>query len=313
MTDILADLLELHERKYKNKYLQPEFMQIVAVEAELSKETSTIRARLRDNVYGLFSKEEDTGELSGEGQRIMSGCRVSSIHRAQSTSNYCLDACINMSPVPVEDYAGIQAKKRKRVQLRPIVKDRIQLWYHFEESSMTSAKRGDKIRVMKSPCKIISMSVWASHGAGLDKVLLCRYVLYTAGESPSHARELFDINYTGDNLDLDNRYSTWKADRGIADEGGDENDDEHDTCDYYNVYVNHSGLIKVSQWMTALFNLSRKSIFNNGNGENLLVFLLSITYVDEAWGIHDGVLDYGYPETEEDGNSNDSESGADCD
>ena len=292
MTDISADLLELYERKYKNKHLQPEFMQIVAIEAELSKETSVIRERLRDNVYGLFSKKEDTGELRGEGRRIMSGCRVSSIHKAQSTSNYCLEACINMSPVPVEDLT----KKRKRAQLRPIVKDRIQLWYHFEESSMKSAKRGDKIRVMRSPCKIISMSVWASHGDGFDKVLLFRYVLYTAGESPSDTREQFDVNYTGDNFDLDNRHSVWKSDRGIVDEDDDEGDDVHDTCDYYNVYINHSALIKVAQWITALFNLSRKSIFNDGNGEHILMFLLSITYVDEAWRIHDSVLDYGYPE-----------------
>ena len=307
MADVLADLLELYERKYKNKHLQPEFMQIVAVEAELSKETSKIRERLRDNVYGLFLKEEDTGELRGEGQRIMIGCRVSSIHRSQSTSHYCLEACIDMAPISAEDNPGMQAKKRKRVPLRPIVKDRVQLWYHFEESSIRGAKRSDKIRVLKGPCKIISLSVWVSHGVGLDKVLLSKFVLYTAGESPSESREIFDENYNGDSFDLDNRYSAWKASRGIDDD----EDDERDTCDYFNVYVNHIGLIKVAQWITALFDLPRKSIFNDGNGENLLMLLLSMTYVDEAWGIHDAVLDHGFPDTGDHDTDIDSESETD--
>jgi hypothetical protein len=60
-----------------------------------------------------------------------------------------------------------------------------------------------------------------------------------------------------------------------------------DTSDYIAVDVNVNALIDIStNWIGSPLLSSGA----NGAGENLLLFLLMMPYVDEGWGIHDAVL-----------------------
>lgn len=310
MDDISLDLVQLFEKKYQSRFLFNEFLNEVSSAAELARETSIVQERVRSDIYGIFEKDLETGNLSGEGNELLSGCRVSQVTKTQTTNAYCVEVCIDLALPAKSSAKDKDIKKRKRELKTKTDGEKIQLWYKFEELSCRLKTRNDTANEMKCPCKTVSMSVWTSHGAGFDKRLIFDFNLLTSGVSPSESRREYNYCDKGTCDDLATAYDAWRRTADISD-AEDADDITHNKSDYFSVYVDTAALIDLGG---AISNslcgaAEEQSVLSERGGENCLLFLLAMPYVDEAWGIHDAVLDNAYPQ---DSDGSDDEGDEDC-
>lgn len=293
MDGISRDLVLLFEKKYQKRFLLSEFLHEVSIAAELARETSIVHQRVLSDIYGIFGKDPTNGNLSIQGTELMNGCRVSSVAKTQTTAAYCVKVCIELSSDRIE-------KKRKRVSPSSSGVEKIQLWFEFEELSTRPKTKNGTTNEMRCPCKTVSMCVWSSHGVGLNKRLLFDFNLLTAGESPSDSRR--QCSYTNKCFctDLSTAHDSWKQTaRAFSDESTENT--VYGKSDYFTVFVDSSVLLDLSEMMSATLHgtTDKETLIRGRDGENCLLFLLAMPYVDEAWGIHDAVLDYAYPQDDD--------------
>jgi hypothetical protein len=71
--------------------------------------------------------------------------------------------------------------------------------------------------------------------------------------------------------------------------------------DYFTVFVDTLALMNLSNMISATLHgtSDEETLICGRVGENCLLFLLAMPYVDEAWGIHDAALDCAYPQDDE--------------
>lgn len=315
MDDISLDLVDLFERKYQKRFLLAEFLHEVSIVAELGRETSIVQQRLLSDIYGIFGKDPKTGNLSIQGTELLNGCRVSSVSKTQTTAAYCMKVCIELAQQQSEK-VSLEKVQKKRKRAPPSIKDvgKIQLWFEFEELSTRLKTKNGTANEMRCPCKTVSMCVWSSHGVGLDKRLLFDFNLLTSGESPSDSRR--QCSYTNKCFctDLSTAHDSWiRTAEAFSDESTENTN--YDKSDYFTVYVDPSALTNLSDMIsTTLHGTSdEETIISGREGENCLLFLLAMPYVDEAWGIHDAVLDSAYPQDDETDDSDENETSEDGD
>ena len=279
------DILKMF-KKYDDVFFLAEFLKKVSTVAELLGETNAVQSRLLADVYNIFHKDRATGQLIGEGAVLAEACRVSSVNKSQTSASYLVEACIDLHcrRSDSESLTDGKAKKRKRDEAAnssSSLPPAVQLWYRFEEICVGDKVRASTVTVERSPCKIVTMSLEASRGPGLDRCRLIDYKLFTAGESPSTDRR---VNYYSEQHK--SRYSG--------------NFEKSDTTDYVRVHVDEEYVVAVGDWIikTILRREKEDTIIGSNGGENFLLFLLSLPYVDEAWGIHDSVMDCAFPSPE---------------
>ena len=140
-----------------------------------------------------------------------------------------------------------------------------------------------------------------------------------------------------------------ESDGGGSDDGdGDDGDDDYDTADYYTVHVDRDALTTAARWLQTASGVDDSALApatsprkakkarrrdhgdsigggDNDDGDdegeeaeakaqNMLMFVLSAPYVDEAWGVHDLILDSCFPrgDDDEDDDDADNEEGHDA-
>jgi hypothetical protein len=301
MGDISLDLVDLFERKYQKRFLLSEFLHEVSIVAELARETTIVQQRVLSDIYGIFGKDPRTGNLSIQGTEMLNGCRVSSISKTQTTAAYCVKVCIELAEDLSEELSMDTAeKKRKRSSLSSASVGKIQLWFEFEELCSRLKTKNGTADDMRCPCKRVSMCVWSSHGVGLDKRLLLDFNLLTAGESPSDSRRQCSYSNKCFCTDLSAAHDAWKK---TAEAFSDESTENtlHGKSDYFTVFVDTLALMNLSNMISATLHgtSDEETLICGRGGENCLLFLLAMPYVDEAWGIHDAALDCAYPQDDE--------------
>ena len=296
MEALSSDLRELYEANYHTLYFFDEFLQKVVTVAELTRETAVVQERIRSDIYELYEKCDETGELVGEGGDLVKNCQVSCVHKAQTTSGYLVEVCLDLTSPAEKLKMNLKMKKRKRFCLETAVAKKIQLWFKFEELSVGSTGSDESCR----PCKTVAMSVWASHDFALDKRLLVDFKYYAGSRSPSEIRN--EIRYHSKDANRDEEFLRASLSTKTQQKDFKCRIDPQKVSDYYCVFVDKEALVQTSKVVCSSVCglLEEQSTLCAGEGQNFLLFLLSMPYVDEAWGIHDAVMDNAYPECGED-------------
>ena len=296
MEALSSDLRELYEANYHTHYFFDEFLHKVVTVAELNRESAVVQERIRSDMYGLYKKCSETGELEGEGLDLVKKCQVSRVHKAQTTSGYLVDVCLDFASQKDEEKTAHKTKKRKRLTLGTSVSKKIQLWFKFEELSVGSTGSDESCGL----CKTVTMSVWASHDFAQGKRLLVDFKYYAGSRSPSDIRN--EISYHSKDANRDDEYrratlSTKTQQKDVKSEMI-----HQKGSDYYCVFVDKGALVDTAKLVCGSVCGLREeqSTLCAGGGQNFLLFLLSMPYVDEAWGIHDALMDHAYPECDED-------------
>jgi hypothetical protein len=129
-------------------------------------------------------------------------------------------------------------------------------------------------------------------------------------------------------------------------DGDGDGDDDYDTADYYTVHVDRDALTTAARWLQTASGVDDSALApatsprkakkarrrdhgdSTGGGDNddgddegeeaeakaqnMLMFVLSAPYVDEAWGVHDLILDSCFPRGDDDDEDADNEEGHDA-
>ena len=296
MEALSSDLRELYEANYHTLYFFDEFLHKVVTVAELNRESAVVQERIRSDMYGLYKKCSETGELEGEGLDLVKKCQVSRVHKAQTTSGYLVDVCLDFASQIDEEKATHKTKKRKRLTLGSSVSKKIQLWFKFEELAVGSTAGSDECCGL---CKTVTMSVWASHDFAQGKRLLVDFKYYAGSRSPSEIRN--EISYHSKDANRDDEYRRATLSTKTQQKNGKSEITHQKGSDYYCVYVDKGALVDTAKLVceSVCGLLEEQSTLCAGGGQNFLLLLLSMPYVDEAWGIHDAVMDHAYPECDE--------------
>lgn len=298
-----ADLRELYEANYHTLFFFDEFLHKVVTVAELARESAVVTERIRSDIYGLYQKCDETGELVGEGGDLVKKCQISRVHKAQTTSGYLVDVCLDLASSIDGFQANLKMKKRKRLFPGTSLAKKIQLWFKFEELSVGSTGSDESCGL----CKTVTMSVWTTHDFALDKRLLVDFKYYAGSRSPSDTRHEINYHAKETNRDEEYRKASMCEKRQLKNFKG--RIDPQKGSDFYCVFVDKEALGETAQLVsTSVCGLQKEqSILCAGGGQNFLLFLLSMPYVDEAWGIHDAVMDHAFPEHGEEDEEDDGE------
>jgi len=204
--------------------------------------------------------------------------------------------------------------------------------------------------VLQSPCKEVTLHIAASRGrAGLDQHVLVEFKMFTAGVSPAEVKYAIPEDMLADDKE-DGDDNGDDGDQGESDGGGSDtgHDDDYDTADYYTVHVDRDALTTAARWLQTASGVDDSALApatsprkakkarrrdhgdsigggDNDDGDdegeeaeakaqNMLMFVLSAPYVDEAWGVHDLILDSCFPrgDSDEDDDDADNEEGHDA-
>ena len=308
------------------------------------RETWAVKERYSTDVYELFERSDTElmGEgralLGAVSVVAFNKAETSRAYAVAATLHFAF-------PSNAAADAGKEASNKKRSSPSPEENHLVQLEYRYEESTVGERRRGKRVPVLEKPCKEVSLHIAASCGrAGLDRCVLVEFKMFTAGISPAEVKYAIPEEMIGESDDDDGDDDGGDDDDDGEDSNNDDNhggdgngvddgdgDDEYDTADYYSVHVDRDALATAARWLQAASGFTDSALAPTvsqrkvkaqrrdenaagGDGEgddaeakaqNMLMFVLSAPYVDEAWGVHDLVLDSCFPRRDDDDDDGD--------
>lgn len=186
--------LELLVGKYADVSTPIDILRAFAHHAKLAEANILLHERLARDVYSIFGKSEEGGEMTSEtGQKLLNSSKVTRFHHADSLLVFHTEA-------EVEFNMGVDkaSSKRKRcAQMSTAIDEPVIIKYQFSEQTLGagsgtspgSAKREKGVTVLEAPYKSINLIITMRRGcAGLDQTTVVDFQLLTSGCSPSAQR-----------------------------------------------------------------------------------------------------------------------------
>jgi len=180
--------------KYADMSTPVDFLRALSQAAKLEEANILLHERMARDVYTIFGKTEDSGEMVSEtGKKLLSSSKVIHFHQASSTLVFHTEAEVQFNMA--EDQAS---SKRKRGKVATSAIDEpVFLKVHFSEQTLGagsgtepgSATREKGVSVLEAPYKSINLIISMRRGhAGLDQATVVDFQLLTSGRSPSTQR-----------------------------------------------------------------------------------------------------------------------------
>jgi hypothetical protein len=147
---------------------------------------------------------------------------------------------------------------------------------------------------MAAPCKIISLTISASHSSGVVSIPLIHFKLLSAGEGPSQIRTLMDMDMdvnsnNGNNGNINNNNSNNinnnDSNNNIDNEGSinelnNNSEDNSSKSDYFSLNLDLDSINMIGRdWLGCRDEMLSDDL-------NFMLFLLSFNFVDDSWHIH---------------------------
>ena len=180
--------------KYADMSTPVDFLRALSQAAKLEEANILLHERMARDVYTIFGKAEEGGEMVSEtGKKLLSSSKVTHYHHASSTLVFHTEAEVQFN---MADEQASNKRKRGKAESSAI-DEPVFVKVHFSEQTLGagsgtepgSAIREKGVSVLEAPYKSINLIISMRRGhAGLDQATVVDFQLLTSGRSPSTQR-----------------------------------------------------------------------------------------------------------------------------
>ena len=180
--------------KYADMSTPVDFLRALSQAAKLEEANILLHERMARDVYTIFGKAEEGGEMVSEtGKKLLSSSKVTHYHHASSTLVFHTEAEVQFN---MADEQASNKRKRGKAESSAI-DEPVFVKVHFSEQTLgagSGTEPGSTIRekgvsVLEAPYKSINLIISMRRGhAGLDQATVVDFQLLTSGRSPSTQR-----------------------------------------------------------------------------------------------------------------------------